>query len=350
MRRNRTWTIILLVLGTLLIAVLDFGAGNGPSPIPAVTRITVEVTRILPADTPISTPKPVVITPDNVDQLQVLARFEVRPLYALAISPVEPLLAIAGRSSIRIYDMDRFAYMSTSLSGIFFADDIAWSPDGNQLLVGMMGSAEVWNLANGEKIHDLSYPDEDYIYEVCWSTDGDKLVVAFRRAILIWDAYTGQLLNAINAWGPKSISPDCQYVAEYGVGVDIWDLTRGTSNRLIGGSISGLTWSLDNSRLAIRIYTDFDLVRNVSNTYTFVKLGWASRRSIGLAWSPDGQWLVTNTRDGTLYFWDPITGGILKEIPGLVDYGGGLEWLWDGTRIVMSSWMGEIVIFGIPEG
>ena len=66
---------------------------------------------------------------------------------------------------------------------------------------------------------------------------------------------------------------------------------------------------------------------------------------MGIAFSPDGNRLVTGARDGTVRIWDTATGDellILRGPTGTVMY---VAWSPDGKRIAAGSWNKELFIW-----
>ena len=76
----------------------------------------------------------------------------------------------------------------------------------------------------------------------------------------------------------------------------------------------------------------------------------------GVAFSPDGKWLVSVSKDRTVRVWDPVTGGPLKTLTGLGDYGilirlegygQTVAFSPDGKMLAIGDWAGAIQIWDV---
>jgi WD40 repeat protein len=208
-----------------------------------------------------------------------------------------------------------------------WGQDVTWSPDGKLLAstgwdetfdgrwIGRQHSADpksglwpagkrerfltirVWDAATGQEVFHISHPAG---LMIAWSPDGARLAAYGSSSVRVWDTHTWQeLVPPQEAPIPRggAPSPDRKRIAVAGNDIKVWDVTRGqVVLHLIGNS-----------------------------------------RGIGeIAWSADGQRLVSAGRDGLLRFWDTTTGQVLS-IPRESAGDAALAWSPDGRRLAVSD-------------
>jgi len=123
-------------------------------------------------------------------------------------------------------------------------NSVAFSPDGKRLVVGTNRStAEVWEVASGEKILTLIGHTQGDVSYVAYSPDGTLIATAGQdRTVRLWDANTGDSLRVL-AGGEVTVafSPDGQWVAAGGKdGVArVWHVASGELRFAFSGHPEG---------------------------------------------------------------------------------------------------------------
>ncbi len=203
---------------------------------------------------------------------------------------------------------------------------LAFAPDGKTLVTGGWDKlVRVWDLATAQELHCFSgHPGG--VYHVAYSPDGKQIASLSghdsgeESSIRLWDAATGkelyQLDGAKDCKGGLAFSPDGTILAG-GAGMDTVRLWEVATGRLIGTMNATpqqhpvefpFAFSPDGRTVAVGSFADHVV-------YVFeVATGGLRRRFRGhrgtirsLAFSPDGQRLISGSDDTTALVWD-VTG------------------------------------------
>jgi len=149
-------------------------------------------------------------------------------------------------------------------------------------------TARVWDAANGKSLFEIK---QEGLTVAEFSPDGKQiLAVAYGRDAVLWDATSGQRLHQVN-------SP-------YG--------------QLRGGSgIYSARFSPDGNRVALVDVRP--AVWDVATGKALFELGEHTEQVRDIAYSPDGQWLVTASEGHTARIWRAITGKSMAVLPHEVE-------------------------------
>jgi WD40 repeat protein len=219
----------------------------------------------------------------------------------LAISPDGTLVGAAGSRGVAVWDLRTRRIARTFPVGPHGANDLAFSPDGHTLAVGL-------------------------------SDGGDAL----------YDLRTGRETGAVPSSGsPTSLdfNPDGALLASAGLAgsVTLWDVARGR----VAGDLSGSA-----ADFSVRFSPDGKLIAVGDSSGAVVFWNVASRRRVGdplaghnggvgsLGFDPSGRTLVTSGGDGKIRLWD-VAGRTLigAPLPGS-DSGGSTAMFPDGKHVI----------------
>jgi WD40 repeat protein len=244
---------------------------------------------------------------------------------------------------------------------------LAWSPDGKRLTAGFWGGRPtpmVWDAKSGRELQplrafsglvscsDLSkdgkrlavcilhgpaikvlYAESGreiltiggirvLIYTVAWSPDGKRLAAGNNDNATVWDAKTGKALMTLS--GITCRSQPVGFISSP------------------PGRVTGLAWSPDGKRLAVRSSERAASVWNVETGKVLLNLDCDNDdpyTGSSLAWSPDGRRLVIGEADGVARVWDMATGKVLLKLsenpyPYAI---ASVAWSPDGKRLASGS-------------
>lgn len=238
-------------------------------------------------------------------------------------------------------------------------DDLAWSPDSNQLVVSygagsifhyFMSVLEIMDVATGQVI----FKEFAYSQMVDWSLDGRYIAVGSKTSfssgfVNVVEAATGKVLYHCNfemhAIYDVKWSPDGEHLAIIGVDgigssasqtVFIWEPTTDGLSSYYGGSYR-LAWSPDGNYLVLPSRSDEFRTRIVdSRTGELVfEIGRASANHA--AWSPDGR-MIALAEDDSMGLWDGQTGAEIGVISHDQDiYVRNVAWSPDGRMLAGTS-------------
>ncbi|PVV02004.1 hypothetical protein BB560_003553 [Smittium megazygosporum] len=208
---------------------------------------------------------------------------------AVCFSPDDKyLITGAEDNQIRIWDVKNKVIKHT-LSGhdqdIYSLD---FSPDGKTIVSGSGDkTVRLWDLETGKNLYTFSIddmgPKDAGVTSVAFSPDGRLVAAAsLDKMIRLWDAHTGQFLERVEGHKDSvyavSFSPDGRYLLSGSLdkSLKIWELLSrpGPNGRPMGRSICTRT---------LHGHKDFVL---------------------SVAYSPDGNWIISGSKDRCVQFWD----------------------------------------------
>ncbi len=216
---------------------------------------------------------------------------------------------------------------------------VAYSPDGAQILTGHEGGfVTLWDVATGEKIRIFGTGYERMVM-VAFSSDGAKVFAAERggRASL-FDTATGKRIRSFDGKGwcwNAAFSSNGLYVLTAGREAAIlYDAVTGKEVRKFLGHTSGVTSAVysPGGEKVLLASEPISLWESISGR--FLK-SFGESRAWSLAFSPDGSAFAAGY-DGTVTLWNTSNGQVLREITvgGSRDRVMGLAFSPDGEKIV----------------
>ena len=242
-----------------------------------------------------------------------------REVWCVKWSPDGKRLATANRGKsgdkkhiVRIWDATSGELMTNLEGHTTPASDVSWSPDGNLLASAASGdNVRIWNASTGLEILAI-----DRIAEtLCWSPDGEQLFLA-HDSIEVVDSMTGEA------------------VASFASG-DVPTVTRirlrpGNTQLACGHSDGTLTlWDRGSGQKLRTLYGHADALRDI-------------------AWSADGNSIVTCGMDNTVRVWDLSSNDQTQILPTVSN---DVEWSHDGNRLAASGiWTSRVSIWNTGSG
>ncbi|MCJ1337081.1 general transcription repressor [Bachmanniomyces sp. S44760] len=226
---------------------------------------------------------------------------------------------------------------SVDKDGDLYIRSVCFSPDGNYLATGAEDKMiRVWDIAARTIKHTFSGHEQD-IYSLDFARNGRHIASGSGdRTVRVWDIDTGrEVLNLSIEDGVTTvaISPDGQYVAAGSLdkSVRVWDARSGylierldgaeghrdsvysvafapSGRQLVSGSLDKTIkmWELDGSR-GIGQTRGGKCIRTFEGHKDFV---------LSVALTPDGQWVLSGSKDRGVQFWDPRTGDTQLMLQG----------------------------------
>jgi WD40 repeat protein len=229
------------------------------------------------------------------------------------------------------------------------ASGAAFSPDGARVAAGGRdATVRVWDV-RGEL--DVEYGGHDAaVLAVAWDPEGVRIASVDRDgAIHVWDAESGRPVAALEGHEGKVFtlawSPDAQTLGTGGEDgtVRLWDVDSGREVRRfdLAGRVFAMAWSPDGTQV-VATEAESASVWDVRTERSLLTLTGHEAVVNGVAWSPDGERIVTASNDGTARIWDGRTGRVSVVLRGHTGLVYSAAFSPDGERVVTAADDGSV--------
>jgi WD40 repeat protein len=231
---------------------------------------------------------------------------------------------------------------------------VAFSPDGQRILSGSLDkkTVRIWDAKTGMPIGQPLTGHEEGVISVSYSPDGQRILSgSLDKTLRIWDAKTGMPIGQPLTGHEEGVisvsySPDGQRILSGSLDktLRIWDAKTGAPIRQIlpsnGLTIFSVSYSPDSMRIISIAGGDEEssMVR-IWDAKTGAPIGKPLiGDEVALSYSPDGQRIVTGSRDKTVRIWNVQAGApIGKPLTGHEGVVNSVSYSPDGQRIVSGS-------------
>jgi WD40 repeat protein len=268
-------------------------------------------------------------------------------------------VASAGSNgSVKVWDaaIGRVSAEFNGLSTVVFC--LAWHPDAERIAAAGSGddgmTVKVWHSTTGEEDFELPNKRVGPYQAVAFSPDGRYLVTGHvTGAVQVWDARTGLNVGTLDThsraiWG-LVFSRDGRHMASSSEGeVKLWDATRLdeaqedplTLPARVPGESLNVAFSPDGRRLATGGEENTVIIRDVETGEDRQTLwGKHSGEVYAVAFSPvdDGRLIATAGEDSSVKIWDSHTGEMKHSFRGHTSLVSSLAFSRNGERLVSGS-------------
>jgi WD40 repeat protein/serine/threonine protein kinase len=251
---------------------------------------------------------------------------------SVSFSPLGGVFASSGAdATLRFWTSDGEILGSIETGHTNWVRHIAFSPDGSRLVTTSAdGTLRLWNAETGEPQESPLAAHTDAIWDAAFSPDGSRLIsVSTDRTALLWKvdpliAFAHPLASNPSDILTLAVSPDGARFATAGgsdgldSNIHIWNTTSGNELQTLQEHnlyITSLAWTPDGNTLisgsgdgAINIWNlaDGTLRQTLQQPN--------SSQYLLLSVHPNGKLLASGDDDGTLVIWDLATGAQVKII------------------------------------
>ncbi len=310
---------------------------------------------------------------------QVVLKGHTQPVWGVAFTPDgNRIAAVSGKvdrqrapqaGEVRVWDAHSGSELLNLKGHRWFVRAVAFSPDGRHLATGSYDQTiKVWDAQTGTEQITLTGHIAGVV-SLAYSPDGSRLAsAAGDKTVKVWDARTGGevfvLGGHLNAVNGVAFSPDGgRLVSGAGDGmVKVWDTRTGAevlSFKAAGALVTGVAFSPDGSRIATssggvdaqkRTQPGELKVWDARTGAEVLSLPECSDRGHALAFSPDGNHLVSGGPDHTARVWDLRTGAVLLTLAGHTGEVWGVAVSRDGSRIATAAFDQTVRVWDAATG
>jgi WD40 repeat protein len=288
-------------------------------------------------------------------------------VFSVAISPDGKRIVTGSGNVVKVWNAETGQGLSTLKGHTDSVTSVCFSPNGKRILSGSKDNTlRVWNADNDQLVLAVK-GHTNGINCARYSFDGNRIVSGsggtdpqgrwLAGEVKVWDAEDGeQLLSIQKAWGSATsvtFSPDGKQIvvgyAEGGPSATVWDAETGQEIRSLVGGTDGV-YSVAYSPDGKHILTG----GGDSDPSDELQFGEASlwdaemgtklvtfKGHVGVvnnvAFSPDGQRIVTVSEDKTVRLWNAETGQESLTLTGHNDIVLSAAFSPDGTQLVTGS-------------
>jgi WD40 repeat protein/serine/threonine protein kinase len=246
---------------------------------------------------------------------------------------------------------------------------VAVSPDGQRLACGSDdGAVTIWDPATGQRLLTL-HGHTFRTQSVAFSPDGRLLASAsHQQAVMLWDAMTGQLRNTLTpedtAVYGVAFSPDSRYLAvctsafapvheDVRSVITLWSVASGEPVRGFHGHTSwvdNVAFSPDGQRLVSASMDHTARVWDVKTGQERLRFRGHDQEVSDAEFSPDGRRIASASFDKTVKVWDADTGDVILALRGHTGLTERVAFSRDGRRIASTNTDGTVKIWDAASG
>ncbi len=240
---------------------------------------------------------------------------------------------------------------------------VTWSPDGKQLLIATSWGVFIHDMENNAAEIERIQSPFGVVWGAGFNADGDLVALAGYpkldlRGTFLWNITTGESVNldlstrVLEGEQVRVIfSPDKTMIITYGLGsVSLWDSRTGAlKQRIEMESLFAVDFSADSSQLVLGIFGDPFTVHfyDIANG-SFLKT--VEMPAADLAYSPAGNILAGSDLEGRIEFHSLDDNRLIERLNQHDDLVVDLDFTPDGEKLVSVSRDNTLRLWNVDEG
>lgn len=359
--------VSIIIIGTLLTSCVNFTASSTKETSPPLATTTPVFTQE-PTRTSTPTPEPYIeINRANLDQIVLLQRLVIDngPISEVKFSPDGKQAAVYydHTNSIGLWDMESLVLTEMVNSSIENINNISYDTKDNLIVVGSnYDPLAVYLYALGDEGNRKEFiGHKEWVDAIAFSPKMGYVASGDRSGeIYIWDInqttplMKEKLAGRVNA---LAFSPDGNYLASGGADqkVKIWEISSGKMVFQISDPAKTVTYlgiSADGKLLAAGYLNGMIGVWDLQNLKVINRFNAhtsADSYINEVAFSPNGEILISASADGTIKIWDWENGDNLRSLEDARIVFWGATFSPDGSMIAGWGFDNAVYIWGIPK-
>ena len=260
------------------------------------------------------------------------ARLGKGSIKGMSVSPDNTQIAVASATGVWIYDAHTGEERTLLNDHITPTAKVTFSPDGKLLATGSGNRIIIWNTGTGTLIRSFKRK-EAVIYTLKITDDNKSLICEGYGSIELWNISTGE-------------KKEFMYNSSEGFNARIGEILGRRVSAIdlhINKKTNESIWAVGNEKGEIRL----------EDAYTgrlWKKLRGRTGRDddvYQLAFSPDGNLLVSNTYEKPLHLWDVASGKLIKTLTQDPSLNGILEFSNDGKTLACQESSDKVELWDV---
>lgn len=290
---------------------------------------------------------------------------------ALALTPDErEVISASYDHTLKVWDLASGGYVYTLTGHTDKVLAVTVTPDGQRVISASEDQTlKIWDLASGECLHTLR-GHTDNVNAVVVTPDGERIIsVSDDQTLKIWNL-AGQLIRSLPHrvssayWVPLICDEQRIISASWDQTIKVWDVASGQLLDTLTGHTDRINYlllspdgqqiiSASNDR-TIKIWRaphsaqwgDMPVSETARTTLAKAQVG-HTKPITALAITPDGQHVISASRDKTLKIWALASGQLLQSLTG---HTGSITALAVGQQIISASDDKTIKVWDLASG
>jgi WD40 repeat protein len=249
-------------------------------------------------------------------------------ILSVAFSPDDRTLASGGGNTITLWDITTRVEVRTLKGHTSVVHFVRFTPDGQTLVSGSLTEAKFWDVTTGTELRTLKEQSDRYSSCIALSGDGQRLAIGGDSGIIeLWDATNGTKLAAFRT-GVRIAHLDFSAYGGMLAGttfdgtIKLWSSITGAEIGTIKtgpvtAAASLVAFSPDGQTLVSGGIGESTILWDTGSGHKRCALN--ERDLFAVAFSPDGKMLASGNFNHTITLWDPTTGTQLRTLIGHAD-------------------------------
>jgi len=207
-------------------------------------------------------------------------------------------------------------------------NEVEFSPNG-KFIAGMQyvpnGEVVVWNISDGEEI--VRIEEDTRFNDIGWSADNSSIYSIDQNGYLsVWSFFKSKLINKVRLDKQRLVDLDATRQSVIATGgksgkIVLYDTEKKTVKTINQGSfINRVAVTTKFDRVAGAGGDGFLYIYKLSSGELLYKKYAHDSINYYVSFSPDGGLLATTGEDNCVRLWNTITGELVKEIRGQVNF------------------------------
>jgi WD40 repeat protein len=203
---------------------------------------------------------------------------------------------------------------------------IAFSPDGQYIVSGRFydKAFKLWETTSGQRVRTFEGNERALVHVAAFSSDSRHIVSGSCKTLKLWETASGRLVRTFEGNERDVVlvafSPDGQYIVSggsYDTAFKLWEAASGQLVRTFehGARVYVVAFSSDSRHIVSGSDKTMKLWETTSGCLVRTFEG-HEKQVNSVAFSPDGQYIVSGSQDKTMKLWETASGSLVRTFEG----------------------------------